>query len=152
MRQLICRYFGRLDYSTDSVFEFPSGIPAFEDQTAFVLVEQPHTKPLVFMQSLNDPGLCFLTVPVAVADPEYRLNISSEDLEALDFPEGLSPQIGVELSCLVLVTVSPDADPTVNLAAPILLNIQKRKGLQAIPDLVSGFRHPLLTSEERVPC
>ena len=153
MPQLISKYFGRLEYGLDSVFEFPSGIPAFENHTAFVLVEQPHTNPLILMQSLNDPNLCFLTLPVFVAEPEYRAHISAEDLEALDFPPGSSPQIGVELSCLVLVTVSEGNDPTVNLASPILLNIKKRRGIQAIPDSSEySYRHPLLAREELVSC
>jgi flagellar assembly factor FliW len=52
-----------------------------------------------------------------------------------------------------MVTVSEQADPTVNLASPIVLNLRDRKGVQAI--LTSpgySLRQPLLAREELVPC
>src|ERR1041384_3304987 len=153
MPQLTSKYLDRLEYAPDSVFEFPSGIPAFEDQTAFVLVELPETKPLIFMQSLKNPDLCFLTVPVSVADPEYRLELSAEDVEALGFPAGSYLKIGTDLSCLVLVAVSPGADPTVNLAAPITLSLQTRKGVPVIPSgCDSSLRQPLVARREMALC
>ena len=57
------KYFGALPYEPSAVIEFPEGIPAFEDQRKFILIDREDLKPLVFMQSLETPGLCFLTVP-----------------------------------------------------------------------------------------
>ena len=153
MPRLVSKYFGELDYSTEAAFQFPEGIPAFEDQTTFVFIEQPQTHPLVFMQSLVNPGLCFITVPVRVADPAYRPDLSPEDLALLDLPSEPPPQAGSDILCLALVTVSKGADSTVNLASPIVLNLRNRKGVQAI--LTSpgySLRQPLLAREELVPC
>jgi flagellar assembly factor FliW len=51
------------------------------------------------------------------------------------------------------VTVSEQADPTVNLASPIVLNLRNRKGVQAIqPSAGYSVRHPLLAQEDLVPC
>ena len=153
MPRLVSKYFGERDYSTEAVFQFPEGIPAFEDQTAFVFIEQPQTHPLVFMQSLVNPGLCFITVPVRVADPAYRPDLSPEDLALLELPSEPPPQAGSDILCLAMVTVSEQADPTVNLASPIVLNPRDRKGVQAILTS-SGYslRQPLLAREELVPC
>ena len=146
------QYFGELDYSPDAVFQFPEGIPAFEDQTGFVFLDQPQTHPLVFMQSLGNPGLCFIAVPVLVADPTYRPDLSPEDLALLGLSPEPPPQIGSDILCLALVTVSKGADPTVNLASPIVLNLRNRKGLQAIlPSSGYSVRQPLLARED-VPC
>ena len=147
------QYFGELDYVTEAVFQFPEGIPAFEDQTTFVFIEQPQTHPLVFMQSLVNPGLCFITVPVRVADPAYRPDLSPEDLALLDLPSEPPPQAGSDTLCLTMVTVSEQADPTVNLASPIVLNLRNRKGVQVIqPSAGYSIRHPLLAREDLVPC
>jgi flagellar assembly factor FliW len=153
MPRLMSQYFGELDYVTEAAFQFPEGIPAFEDQTAFVFIEQPQTHPLVFMQSLVNPGLCFITVPVRVADPAYRPDLSPEDLALLELPSEPPPQAGSDILCLAMVTVSEQADPTVNLASPIVLNLRDRKGVQAILTS-SGYslRQPLLAREELVPC
>jgi flagellar assembly factor FliW len=153
MPRLVSRYFGELDYSTEAVFQFPEGIPAFEDQTAFVFLEQPQTHPLVFMQSLVNPGLCFITVPVRVADPAYRPDLSPEEFALLALSPEPPPQAGSDILCLTLVTVSEHADPTVNLASPIVLNLRNRKGVQAIPPSSDySLRHPLLAHKDIVPC
>jgi flagellar assembly factor FliW len=47
------KYFGSLEYREESVYEFPHGLPAFENETMFVLIEQPENRPLVFLQSLR---------------------------------------------------------------------------------------------------
>jgi flagellar assembly factor FliW len=105
------------------------------------------------MQSLVNPGLCFITVPVRVADPAYRPDLSPEDLALLDLPSEPPPQAGSDILCLTMVTVSEQADPTVNLASPIVLNLRNRKGVQAIlPSSGYSLRQPLLAREELVPC
>ena len=153
MPRLVSKYFGELDYSTEAAFQFPEGIPAFEDQTTFVFIEQPQTHPLVFMQSLVNPGLCFITVPVRVAAPAYRPDLSPEDLAALDLAPELAPRIGSDILCLALVTVSKGAEATVNLASPIVLNLRNRKAVQAIlPSSGYSLRHPLPAQEDLVPC
>jgi flagellar assembly factor FliW len=153
MLRLVSKYFGELDYSTEAVFQFPEGIPAFEDQTAFIFIEQPQTHPLVFMQSLVNPGLCFITVSVRVADPAYRPELSPEDLALLGLSPEPPPQPGSDILCLTLVTVSEQADPTVNLVSPIVLNLRNRKGIQAIrPFSDYSVRQPLLARENLVPC
>ncbi len=153
MPRLVSKYFGELDYSTEAVFQFPEGIPAFEDQTAFVFLEQPKTHPLVFMQSLVNPGLCFITVPVFVVDSDYRLDLTPEDSVSLELAPELVPQIGSDILCLTLVTVSEQADPTVNLAAPVVLNLRNRKGFQVIlPSSGYSVQHPLPAQKDLVPC
>jgi flagellar assembly factor FliW len=153
MPRLLSKYFGELDYSTEAVFQLPEGIPAFEDQTAFVFLDQPRTHPLVFMQSLVNPDWCFITVPVFVVDPGYRLDLAPEDYASLDLAPELVPQIGSDILCLALVTVSRGADPTVNLVAPVVLNLRNRKGVQVIqPSSGYSVRQPLLAREDLVPC
>ena len=153
MPRLVSKYFGELDYATETVYQFPDGVPAFEDQTVFVFIEQPQTHPLVFMQSLVDPRLCFITVPAHVADPAYLPDLSPEDLALLGLSSEPAPQAGSDILCLTMVTVSEQADPTVNLASPIVLNLRNRKGVQAIlPSSGYSLRQPLLAQEDLVPC
>ena len=147
------KYFGEVDDSDGAVFQFTAGIPAFEDQTAFVFLDQPQTHPLVFMQSLVNPCLCFITVPVFVADPGYRLHLAPEDFVSLELSPEHAPRIGPDVLCLGLVTVSKGADPTVNLVSPIVLNLRNRKGVQIMqPSSGYSFRQPILAHEDLVPC
>lgn len=153
MPRVMSKYFGELEYGPESVFRFPCGIPAFEDHKAFVFVEQPQNQPLVFMQSLSDANLCFIGVPVFVAAPEYDLHLTPEDLASINLPLDQSPRIGEDVLCLALVTISEGCDPTVNLASPIVLNLQTRQGIQAVqPASDYSYRHPLLPRGDLLPC
>lgn len=153
MPPLRTKYFGELDYASESVFHFEDGIPGFEDQTEFVFIDQPRTHPLVFMQSLKRPGLCFIAVPTSVAQAGYQPKLSAEHRETLGLPPFADLQIGRDILCLALVTVVEGSGPTVNLASPIVLNLFNQKGLQAIQEAPEySFRHPLVAQEGTLSC
>jgi flagellar assembly factor FliW len=153
MPKLATLYFGELDYTDESVYCFPAGIPGFENQTAFVFLDQPQTHPMVFIQSLQDPGLCFISVPIFAIDPEYRLNLGPDERAALQLPAGETPQISEQLICLGLVIVEEGTEPTANLMSPIVVNLRTRVGIQALQSgSISDLRRPLLSQAEVVPC
>jgi flagellar assembly factor FliW len=153
MPTLATRYFGELTYDAEAEFGFPSGIPGFEDHTRFLFIEQPHAQPLVFMQSFDDPSLCFMSVPVFVADPNYRLELTAEDRTALGLTDDAPVEIGPDVVCLALVTATEGSDPTANLASPIVLNLRNRKAVQSIQGSSKySLRHPLLAQEEVAGC
>jgi flagellar assembly factor FliW len=153
MPKLATVYFNELEYCEDAVFEFPGGIPGFESQTEFLFIEQPHTHPLVYMQSLKNSGLCFLALPVFTVDPGYRLALSADEASALGLTPGETPEIGKQIGCMVLITLCENADPTVNLMSPVVLNLKTRKGIQAIQAASEySLRHPLSLEKEAVSC
>lgn len=153
MPKLSTVYFPELEYSNEAIFDFPAGLPGFEDQIAFLFIEQAQTRPLVFIQSLINPGLCFLALPVLTVDPEYRLNLSPEDLTALGLATENTPRIGTDIGCFALLTIFEDAAPTVNLMSPIVINLRSRKGIQSIPATSEySLRHPLVLEKETAPC
>ena len=119
-------------YSEESVFEFPWGLPAFEREKRFVLIESPENAPLVFLQSLADPGLCFLTFPILVVDRDYQLGIVPEDLAALELNTDRQPELGVDVMVLALLSLHDGFSATANLMAPIVINLGTRRALQAI--------------------
>ena len=138
------RYFGAVEYQADSVLTFPDGVPAFEQSKQFLALRQPINEPLVFLQSLSDPDLCFVTLPVRATCPGFRLNTSREDLEALGLDPGRQPEIGMEVSCLAILSIEENAPPTANLLAPILINLATARGRQAIQaDSPYSYREPL---------
>jgi len=141
MANIQTRYFGELECPADSRLHFAAGIPGFESEHWFVLLEQPHTKPLAFLQSLADPRLCFTSLPVLVVDPGYKPCLSPEDLDALGLPADRQPRIGAEVLCVALVTVLEGQSPTANLLAPIVVNLNTREAVQAIRAEPGGYSH-----------
>jgi flagellar assembly factor FliW len=138
------KYFGVLLYTGESVFNFPQGLPAFEQEKAFVVIETPEKAPLVFLQSLARPSLCFVTFPILVVDQSYRMAIAPEDLEELGLDPGRQPVLGAEIIALALVALQDELLATANLMAPVVLSVKNRRGLQAIRrDSIYSHEHPV---------
>jgi flagellar assembly factor FliW len=155
--------FGKIDYEPGSVLEFSNGIPGFEQRKRFLALTFPHTQPLVFLQSLEDAELCFITLPVLSIDRDYRLTVSEEDLESIGLPARkhqkigprigpkIGPKIGEDVACLAIVTVERNRNPTANLLAPVVINLKNLKAVQAIaPESNYSHRHALVA--EAVAC
>ncbi len=124
------RYFGALAYDENSAIDFPLGLPGFDRERRFVPVELPQHHPLIFLQSLATPGLCFPALPAAAIRPGYRPRFSARDLEAL----GLSrPPARGEVLCLAVLAITEEG-VTANLLAPVVLHPGTRRGVQAVQD------------------
>ena len=148
MPKLPTQHFGLLEYEETAEVEFRAGIPGFEHETRFVIVEPRSQAPLAYLQSMANPALCFLTLPVLSVDPRYRLRLSADDLRALGFEESSQPVINQDVVCLGLITIPEEGPLTVNLMAPIVISRRTRQAVQAIQtDSAYSFRHPLPTPQ-----
>src|SRR5271168_1328239 len=105
MPSLETRHFGTLLYSEEAVFDFSHGLPAFEEEKTFVLIESPERAPLTFLQSMTRPSLCFVAIPVQAVDPNYQLAIAPEDLAELALDERRQPAVGAEVAVLALLSL-----------------------------------------------
>jgi flagellar assembly factor FliW len=146
------KYFATLSYAAESVFNFPEGLPGFEEQKDFVLIDLPDSAPLVYLQSLTRVGLCFLAFPIQVVDRNYQLAIAPEDLEELALDPHSQPVQGHEALVLALISLHDGLVATANLMAPIALNLRTRRGLQAIRrDTLYSHQHPIAPLPARAP-
>ena len=153
MPRMQTKFFGAVDYEPDSVFHFPSGLPGFEDQRDFVFLHVPQSEPLMFMQSISSRNLCFVLLPILVADPHYRLDLTAEELLDLELPVGREPLIGEDILCATLICVPQRETPTANLMAPVVVNLQKHIGMQVIHgDSGYSHQHPLHFEEPALSC
>lgn len=137
------KYFEAVEYEEAAVVDFPAGLPGFENERRFLSLEQPAHLPLVFLQSLATPELCFVTLPATTIDPSYALEIEDADCELI----GLDPLRGAAsdrgLLTLALVTIA-ESGMTANLLAPIVINTANLRAVQAIsPGRSYSHLHPL---------
>jgi flagellar assembly factor FliW len=102
---------------------------------------------------LQQSTLCFFAFPILVADREYPLAVSDEDLAALDLDRGQQPKLGRDVLVLALVSLHEGFSATANLMAPIVLNLKTRRGLQAIrQDNLYSHQHPIESRSPEVAC
>ena len=110
----------------------------------------PASEPLVYLQSLEDPDLCFITMPLLAVDPRYRLNVSKEDLNLLGLHVASQPRIGEGVLCLTVLSMREEG-PTANLLAPIVVNLRNRRAVQAIaPEGEYSHQYELMPAEAPV--
>ena len=149
MPQCETKYFRTFSYDEGATVAFSAGLPAFENCRRFLPMEQADRRPFVFLQSLDEPSLCFITLPVAGIDPGYKLKMSAQDLESTGL-EG-PPSTGTGVLCLAVVSFQTSAIPTANLLAPIVVNYGTRRAVQAVrDDSAYSCCHPLV--REVAPC
>ena len=125
------KYFGAVECPQSLVIKFPLGLPGFECLTDFLCLEQPALRPLVYLQSVAEPQVCFLTLPARVIEPSYQLAIENHDAQILELGAE-APQIGSNIACIAILCTGPDRVPSANLAAPVVINIARRIGLQIV--------------------
>lgn len=131
MPQITTTNFGRIDYDEKDIVRFPEGIPAFETEHRFLLVEKSESVPVVFLQSLSRPDLAFITLPVNTILSDYQIGLSAYDRKVLKLDDSTSPDPG-SLLCLAIVTITDSAPPTANLLAPVVINMTRQLGHQVI--------------------
>ena len=118
---------------------FPNGIPAFEIEQRFRLIDR---EPLLFLESETNPELSFLLLPVALIDPDYRLVLSPEDRATIDASSES------DLLCLAVITVAENSPPTANLLAPVVVNLDCGRAVQAVrSDAAYSHKYPLMAEE-----
>lgn len=132
MSTIDTKYFGMMPFDPEACFELPNGLPAFEEERRFLLIQLPDHEPLVFLQSAVTPSLCFIALPVLVADPAYDLAINAEDLAQLDLDPSRQPIVGSEVLVLALLSIREEEPATANLLAPVVMNLANRRAVQAI--------------------
>jgi flagellar assembly factor FliW len=133
--------FGELVVSADTFIEFPGGIVGFPRQKKFVLLE--HKPPFSWLHSTEDSTLAFVVVDGFEFGQLYDLK-SPFSYKACDFRDE------DEYAILNVVTVRSDPKATtVNIKAPLFINVRNRLGVQVIYDDPNlSTRHPLWQIEE----
>lgn len=123
-------HFGEIDYDMDQAFRFEKGLPGLEEDTAFALLAVDDTQPVFWLQSLVRPQISLPVVNPLLLCPTYSFEIPDADTELLHLED-------VQDVCILSVLVIPSGQPdgmTVNLAAPVILNMKNRQGRQILLD------------------
>ncbi len=145
------RYFGTFEYSTEEPFIFPNGLPGFPGETSFIPVELPEQFPVVYLQSLHTPGLCFVSLPVKCVLADYRLETNAVDLALIGLDVDARP--GPDMLCLALLCFETDGTAAANLRAPIVINVKNRRAVQMIQaEAQYPVRFELSSQAETVAC
>lgn len=143
-----CKFMEPIEIDPVEVIHFPGGLPAFENKKEFIVIPLKEGIPFYYLQSLHDRELCFFLADIFSFFPEYELELGDEELKRLE-----SDEKGTGVVIFAILTVPDDfRQTTANLLAPVIINLEKRKGMQYIPgQSLYKTRHALFAPEAASP-
>ena len=111
------------------IIEFVKPILGFDSLKKYCIlnINKEKNLPFFILQSLEDERLCFI-----IADPnhffkDYAAAVTEEEKELLSLKDK------TDVILFVIVTVFKDLySSTVNLKAPVIINVKSRKAVQAV--------------------
>lgn len=124
------RIFGEVTISDDKLIHFPLGIVGFPELKDFALMhdsENGNQGGIRWMQSVQEPNFAMPVIDPLAVKADYNPQVDDDLLKTID---GLD-------DVLVLVTITVPSDLTkmsVNLKAPMIINVEARKACQVIID------------------
>ena len=139
--------FGTIEYTNNDIISFENGLIGFSDATEFLLVPTKPGSPFSWLQSASDPSLAFLLADPSAFFEDYDPEISDADANQLGLMSGAD--FGVFVTSAIPVGKPKEA--TANLAAPILINLDTKRGKQVVLENEAyTMRHPIF-SEQSAP-
>lgn len=117
--------FGEFTYADSEVIEFPWGIPGFSKLHRFIALQLDEQPRFVWLQSLEDLSVALPTADPWSVFPDYEPKLPPYAMTALE----LSSPADFAILCVLVVTKDA-ADMTMNLLAPVIVNLKTRRGRQ----------------------
>ena len=124
------RIFGEIEVAEEKIIHFPEGIIGFPDCMNFTLIfdeEKEQKKSICWLQSLDEQNFALPVLDPLLVKEDYNPTVAEEVIQNIG---NLAPE-----NTLVLVTVTvPEKieNMSVNLQAPLVINVDTRKAYQVI--------------------
>ncbi|MBC2582578.1 flagellar assembly protein FliW [Clostridium sp. DJ247] len=138
--KLNTKYHGIKEYEEKDIITFNKGIPGFEELKKFILFSVAENEVFNILHSIEDESTGIVVVSPFLTVKDYEFKIDEEKICELE--------IDSHEDVLVLNTVTLSSkiqDITINLKAPIIINIKKKLGEQIILDNPNySIKHPLV--------
>jgi flagellar assembly factor FliW len=128
--------FGSVEVEADDVVRFPEGLLGLADCRDWVFLADAQDDALAWMQSLNRAEIAVAVVGPRRFVPGYRVRVARRELEPLKLDDVGAAQV-------LVVVGRTDRSVTLNLKAPLVINLQRRLGRQVVANGELPLRHEL---------
>ena len=124
-RTLDAPRFGTVTYRDSEVLTFPWGMPGFNHLRRFLALSLESQSGFVWLQSIEEPNIALPTSDPFSLFPDYAPRLPGYAVSSLELGD---PDSFVTL-CVVVVTAGAET-MTMNLLAPIVVNLETRSARQ----------------------
>ncbi len=121
---------GEITVEEKDIVVFKQGLPGFERLRKFAVIALEDTRPIQWLVSLEDKEVSLPVIDPWMVRYDYHLDIPKNIVEYLNITKE-------DKVFIITVIRIPDSKPdtmTVNLAAPIIINLDNNLALQYIPE------------------
>ena len=128
--------FGTVEIESDDMLRFPAGLLGLEDCRDWALLADPASTAVAWLQSVDRPEIALAVVSPRRFVPDYQMRVARQELEplALDSPESAG---------VLAIVGKTDHSMTLNLKAPLVINLQTRAGRQVLTNGELPVRYEL---------
>lgn len=118
---------GEVEYREEDIISLGTPLLGFPDLNDFLLIANDKTYPFMWFQSTEDVNICFILIEPEVFFQDYKPNIPQREQKVL----GIREEKDQKLFGIVVVPDDPKR-ATVNLRAPLVVNLTKKIAKQVI--------------------
>lgn len=137
--KLVTKYHGTREYEKCDVIRFKKGIPGFEDLKDYILFPVEENEVFHILHSIEDESIGIVVASPFNITKNYKFNLDDEKARKLNINDYK------DVLVLGVVTLNSDIKKiTINLKAPIIINIKDKLGEQIILEEEEyAIKHPL---------
>lgn len=137
--QISTKYHGTREYKEEDIITFKKGVPGFEEYRKFIVFPVEDNELFSVFHSIENSDIGLVVVSPFVVDKNYAIDLSDDVVEELKIEDSKD--------VLIVNTVTLNSkieNITVNLKAPIIINIKSQLGEQIILNEEKyAIKHPL---------
>ncbi|WP_144788487.1 flagellar assembly protein FliW [Lysinibacillus fusiformis] len=142
--KIATKFLGEVEIVEQDILTFEHGLLGLEEDRKFILLPIDADLPLAILQSVERPEIGFVVAYPFAFKKDYSFDISEEDLEQLH----LEKEENV-LTYSIVTMKDTFQDSTINLLAPLIINMEKKCGKQIVLQDSKSYplRYPMQSLE-----
>ena len=122
-------HFGEVEIDESKILVFDKGLPGLDEDKRFALLSNEDSRPVSWLQSLDHLEISLPVMDPFLVCPDYSFDIAQADVDALS----ISDIKDVYVLSILVIPNNVNA-MTINLSAPIIINVRNSKACQIILD------------------
>jgi flagellar assembly factor FliW len=132
--------FGSVSIEADDIVHFPVGVLGLEDCRHFVLLADAENDALGWLQCTSRPEIAFAVVSPRRFVPDYQVRVARSELSPLALQK-------VNDAKVLVIVGKNEHSITLNLKAPLVINLDQRRGRQVVTNGELPVQHELAGDE-----
>lgn len=117
--------FGQVEVLTEDLLHFPEGLLGLVECRDWILLSDAQNDAVAWMQSVDRPEVALAVVSPRRFVPAYQMRVARRELEPLELEQVREAEV-------LVVVGKTGQSVTLNLKAPLVINLERRLGRQVI--------------------